>query len=348
MRSGTSRGPYIDLRDLPTDLAERDAILLKIMGSPDTRQIDGLGGAEFVTSKLCMVEPSKRKGIDIDYLFAQVIIDKPVVDTSPTCGNMMAAVAPFAIEKGWIKTTHPETRVMIYNHNTKSTIETVVQTPNGVINYSDGDAEIKGVPGTGAPIIMNLFNQAGGKTGKLFPTGNRMDQIQGVDVSIVDAGNIMMLARASDFGLTGKEDKAFFANNKTLMAKIESIRQEAGRMAGMGDVSKIVLPKVGLLLKPQAGGNIKSMYLTPHSLHPAHAVSGAVCIGTACKAKGTIAAELANVNEETTENIILEHPSGFIPVTIEVSGEGTNFNVEKAGTMRTARKIMDGFVYVPE
>ena len=237
---------------------------------------------------------------------------------------------------------------MIYNHNTNSKIETVVQTPNGVINYTDGEAEIKGVPGTGSPIIMNLFNQAGGKTGKLFPTGNRVDTIQGMEVSIVDAGNIMMLARAKDFGLTGKEDKAFFANNKTLMAKIESIRQEAGRMAGMGDVSEIVLPKVGLLLKPQAGGNIKSMYLTPHSLHPAHAVSGAVCIGTACKAKGTIAAELANVNEETTENIILEHPSGFIPVTIEVSGEGANFNVEKAGTMRTARKIMDGFVYIPE
>ena len=166
---------------------------------------------------------------------------------------------------------------------------------------------------------MNLFNQAGGKTGKLFPTGNRMDTIQGVDVSIVDAGNIMMLAIASDFGVTRNEDKAFFANNKALMAKIESIRQEAGRMAGMGDVSEIVLPKVGLLLRPQAGGNIKSMYLTPHSLHPAHAVSGAVCIGTAAKAKGTIANELANVNEELKEKIILEHPSGFIPVMIEVT-----------------------------
>ena len=347
MRGGTSRGPYIDMRDLPSDTAERDAILLKIMGSPDTRQIDGLGGAEFVTSKLVMAEPSKREGIDVDYLFAQVIIDKPVVDTSPTCGNMMTGVAPFAIERGWVEATHPETKVMIYNYNTNSIIETIVQTPYGDLNYTDGNVEIKGVPGTGAPILMNLFNQAGGKTGKLFPTGNRKDIIQGVEVSIVDAGNIMMLTKATNFGLTGKEDKQFFAENKALMTKIESIRQEAGRLAGMGDVSEIVLPKVGLLLAPQAGGSIKSMYLTPHSLHPSHAVSGAVCIGTACKAKGTVAADLAVVTEKAEEQIILEHPSGFIPVMIAVSGEGDTFTVEKAGTLRTARKIMDGFVYVP-
>jgi len=348
MRGGTSRGPYLDLRDLPSDEKERDAVLLKIMGSPDLRQIDGLGGATFVTSKVVMAEPSKREGIDVDYLFAQVIIDKPVVDTSPTCGNMMSGVGPMAIERGWVKATHPETIVRVYNYNTNSTMESIIQTPNGEINYTDGDLEIKGVPGTGAPIVMNLYNQAGGKTGKLFPTGKRKDVIQGVEVSVVDAGNIMMHARASDFGLTGKEDKQFFADNKALMTKIESIRQEAGRLAGMGDVSEIVLPKVGLLLPPQVGGTIKSMYLTPHSLHPAHAVSGAVCVGTACKAKGTIANELATNNEELVEKIILEHPSGFIPVVIEVTGEGEDFTVAKAGTLRTARKIMDGFVFVSE
>ena len=347
MRGGTSRGPYLDLRDLPSDETERNQLLLKIMGSPDIRQIDGLGGAEFVTSKVVMAAPSEREGIDVDYLFAQVIIDKPVVDTSPTCGNMMSGVGPMAIERGWIKVTHPETKIMVYNFNTNSIMETIVQTPNGEINYTDGDLEIKGVPGTGAPIQMNLFKQAGGKTGKLFPTGNRRDTIQGIEVSVVDAGNIMMHARASDFGLTGKEDKQFFAENKELMQRIESIRQEAGRLAGMGDVSDIVLPKVGLLLAPQTGGSIKSMYLTPHSLHPAHAVSGAVCVGTACKAEGTIANELANINKDTKERIILEHPSGFIPVVIEVSGEGDTFTVEKAGTLRTARKIMDGFVFVP-
>lgn len=345
MRAGTSRGPFLDLRDLPKDIEKRDKMLLKIMGSPDKKQIDGLGGAAFVTSKLVMVQPSERIGIDVDYLFAQVIIDRPIVDTKPTCGNMMSGVAPFAIEKGWVKATHPETTVMVYNFNTDSTIEMVVQTPNGKVNYSDGDFAIDGVPGTGAPILMNLSGIAGGATGKLFPTGNRKDNINGLDVSIVDAGNLMMLMKADDLGLTGLEDSKFFATNKALMTQIESTRLQAGLKAGLGDVSDSVLPKVGILSKARVGGTIKSQYLTPHSLHPTHAVSGAVCIATASKAKGTVAADIANVSDELAEKIILEHPSGVIPVNIEVAGEGNNFTVIKAGTLRTARKIMEGDVF---
>lgn len=345
MRSGTSRGPFLDLRDLPTDIAERDAALLKIMGSPDTRQIDGLGGAVFVTSKVVMVQPSEREGIDVDYLFAQVIIDKPVVDTKPTCGNMMAGVGPFAIEKGWVKATHPETIVHVYNFNTNSTIDIIVQTPNGEVNYIEGDLKIDGVPGTGAPVLMNLSGIAGGATGKLFPTGKRKQTINGLSVSVVDAGNLMMLLKAEELGLTGLEDAAFFKENTELMSRIEATRREAGLLAGLGDVSESVLPKVGILSAPRVGGNIKSQYLTPHSLHPTHAVSGAVCIGTAAKAKGTIAAEIAQVNNEAFEKIIIEHPSGVIPVEISVSGEGDGFTVETAGTLRTVRKIMDGHVY---
>lgn len=345
MRAGTSRGPFLDLRDLPKDIATRDKILLKIMGSPDTKQIDGLGGAVFVTSKLVMVQPSERQGIDMDYLFAQVIIDKPIVDTKPTCGNMMSGVAPFAIEKGWVKATHPETKVMVYNFNTRSTIEMVVQTPNGAVNYTNGDFAIDGVKGTGAPILMNMSGVAGGATGKLFPTGHRKDTINGVEVSVVDAGNLMMLLKAEDIGLTGLENKAFFDKNKALMAQIEAVRLEVGLRIGMGDVSESVLPKVGILSKPRVGGAIKSQYLTPRFLHPTHAVSGAVCIGTACKAKGTVAADLAVVGDAVAEKIILEHPSGVIPVQIEVAGEGDDFTVVKAGTLRTARKLMDGFAY---
>lgn len=345
MRAGTSKGPFLDLRDLPDNVEERDRILLKIMGSPDKKQIDGIGGAAFVTSKMVMVQPSEREGIDVDYLFAQVFMDKPIVDTKPTCGNMMSGVAPFAVEKGWVKAKHPETTVKIYNFNTNSTIEMVVQTPNGEVNYCEGDFAIDGVPGTGAPILMNLSGIAGGATGKLFPTGNRKDIINGLEVSVVDAGNIMMLVKAEDLGLTGLEDRAFFEDNKELMAKIEATRLEAGLKAGMGDVSESVLPKVGILSKARKEGNIKSQYLTPRFLHPTHAVSGAVCIGTASKAKGTVAADLANVNDDSFEKIIIEHPSGLIPVNIEVSGEGDHFNVETAGTLRTARKLMDGYVY---
>lgn len=345
MRAGTSKGPFLDLRDLPLKETSRDEILLKIMGSPDKKQIDGIGGAAFVTSKLVMVQPSERPGIDVDYLFAQVIIDKPIVDTKPTCGNMMSGVAPFAVEKGWVTPTSPETTVMVYNFNTQSTIEMLVQTPNGKVNYTDGNLKIDGVPGNGAPILMRMSDVAGGATGKLFPTGNRKDVIHELEVSVVDAGNLMMLVKATDLGLTGLEDSTFFEENKNLMSRIESLRVEAGLKAGMGDVSESVLPKVGILSAPRAGGNIKSQYLTPRFLHPTHAVSGAVCIGTAIKAAGTVAAEVATVSTALKEKIIVEHPSGVIPVEMEVAGVGDEFTVVKAGTLRTARKLMDGYVY---
>lgn len=345
MRSGTSKGPFLDLRDLPAQTEERDRVLLKIMGSPDKRQIDGIGGSVFVTSKAVLVQPSEREGVDVDYLFAQVIIDKPIVDTKPTCGNMMAGVGPFAIEKGWVKIETPETTVKVYNFNTDSLIDIIVQTPEGKVNYTNGDCEISGVPGKGAPILMFLSGIDGGATGKLFPTGNRKDRIKDIDVSIVDAGNLMMLVKAEDLGLTGLEDHKFFTENISLMTQIEAIRIEAGLRCGLGDVSESVLPKVGLLSKPRVGGSIKSQYLTPHSLHPSHAVSGAVCISTASKAPGTIAAEIAVVTNSPTERIIVEHPSGIIPVEIEVSEGEMDFSVVRAGTVRTARKLIDGQVY---
>lgn len=344
MRAGTSKGPFIDLRDLPSDTADRDRVLLKIMGSPDARQIDGIGGAAFVTSKVVMVQPSEREGIDVDYLFAQVIIDQPIVDTKPTCGNMMSGVAPFAIEKGWVKCTAPETKVMVYNFNTNSTVEMIVQTPDGAVNYTEGNFAIDGVPGTGAPILMNLFNIEGGATGKLFPTGNRKDVIQGHEVSVVDAGNIMMHISAQSLGLEGTEQPDFFAANPDLMGTIESIRIEAGKRAGMGDVSNSVLPKVGILSTPRSGGSVKSQYLTPHTLHPTHAVSGAVCISAAAKAEGTVASEVAMVSEENREKIIIEHPSGQIPIQIHVD-TSDEFKIISAGTLRTARKLMEGQVY---
>ena len=174
MRAGTSRGPFLDLRDLPRDRSARDKALLRIMGSPDATQIDGLGGAAFVTSKVVLAEPSQRDGIDVDYVFAQVIVEQPIVDCRPTCGNMMTGVGPFAIEKGWVEATDPETAVMIYDVNSDSVIETIVQTPGGQVNYCDGDLEIHGVPGKGSSVRMNLFGVAGAATGKLFPTGERM------------------------------------------------------------------------------------------------------------------------------------------------------------------------------
>lgn len=345
MRAGTSKGPFLDMRDLPSNIAERDKILLRIMGSPDPRQIDGLGGTETVTSKVVMAQPSTRKGIDVDYLFAQVDIANPIVDTNPPCGNMMAGVAPFAIEKGWVKPTHPETRVMVYNINTNTIIEEIVQTPNGVVQY-DGKVKIDGVPGTASPIIMNLFDQVGTKTGKLMPTGKPKEEIQGVSVTLLDAGTPMVLMKAADLGVTGLEDAAFFETHKDLMAKIEAIRLEAGLRMGLGDVKNSVLPKVGLLSKPsEAGHHIRSQYLTPHTLHPAHAVTGAICVGTALKIKGTVAAEVGTTNGEAKEMVIIEHPSGVIEVNLVMEVNGDQTFVKSAGTVRTVRKIMEGFVF---
>ena len=347
MRSGTSKGPFFDLRDLPSTHKERDRVLLRIMGSPDANQIDGLGGATFVTSKVVMVQPSERPNVDVDYLFAQVSIDSPIVDTRPTCGNMMAGVGPFAIEKGWVKATQPQTSVRVYNINTDSYIEIIVQTPNSIVNYTEGECMIDGVPGTAAAVVMNVSDVGGGTTGTLFPTGRRKDTIEGVDVSVVDSGNLMLLFKASSLGLTGRETSSFFDENTKLMSRIEQVRLRVGREIGLGDVSDSVLPKVGILSKPQAHGHIKSQYFTPHTLHPTHAVSGAICVATAMLASGTVASEVGRTarSDMAHQTIIVEHPSGVIPVEMTVDIASENFKVVKAGSLRTVRKIMDGVVY---
>ncbi|MGH1362786.1 MAG: PrpF domain-containing protein [Calditrichia bacterium] len=216
MRGGTSKGPFFDLRDLPSYEEQRSKLLLRLMGSPDVSQIDGLGGAKTVTSKVVMVRPSSRTGIDVDFLFAQVEIENSIVDTGPTCGNMMTGVAPFAIERRMVISEHPETKVRIYNINTDSTSEAIVQTPKGIVQY-DGETTIDGVPGTAAPIQMNLFDQHGVKTGKLFPSGKTREQIGGVEVSLVDSCTALMLLKAEDIGLSGEEGKEFFLQNPDVM-----------------------------------------------------------------------------------------------------------------------------------
>lgn len=343
MRGGTSKGPFLDLRELPNDVQERNNALLRIMGSPDTKQIDGIGGASFVTSKVVMVQPSEREGIDVDYLFAQVFIDEALVDTLPTCGNMMSGVGPYAIEKAWVKVTGDKTSVQVYNINTDSTAEMIVHTHDHGVKYA-GDFSIDGVPGSGAAILMRMQGIEGGATGKLFPTGSRKDLIQGKQVTLFDAGNIMVHMKASDFGLTGMESGDYFLDKPQLMNQLESIRLEVADRAGMGDVSNSVLPKIGLLSKPRKGGNIRSLYFTPKTLHPTHAVSGAVCVTSSALCEGTIAYEVADT-EGWSEQLILEHQAGIIPVELSVQSDQDNFIINSAGTYRTARKLMDGHVY---
>ena len=347
MRGGTSKGVFFDMRDLPADTATRDKILLKVMGSPHPRQIDGLGGSDFLSSKVVMVQPSEREGIDVDYLFAQVAIEEPIVDTSPPCGNMMSGVGPFAIERGMVNASDPETVVMIYNINTNSVIEALVQTPHGIVEY-EGDTQISGVPGAAASVVMNLFDQVGGITGKLFPTGKLRETIDGIEVTCIDVTTPVMHINASDFGLSCTEPKEFYENNTKLMQRIEAMRREAGRRMGLGDVSNIVLPKVALLTEATEEGNIKSHYFTPHTLHAAYPVTGTINVSSAALIEGTIASDVANVKGLSKEKITIEHPAGIIEAVIESSGSGLSFNVKKAGIIRTVRKIMDGFAFFPE
>ena len=352
MRGGTSKGPYFRLADLPADPALRDAVLLAVMGSPDMRQIDGIGGADTLTSKVAIVSPSTRPDVDVDYLFAQVSIDEAFVDTSPSCGNMLAGVAPFAIESGMVTARDATTDVRIHNVNTRSLIEIRVQTPGGRVRY-DGDAAIDGVPGTAAPVLCKYMDVVGSKTSGLLPTGRPMDDIQGIAVSCVDVAMPLVFLRAAELGIGGDESRAALNANTELLERMEEIRLQAGRLMGLGEVRGRVIPKVALLSEPSQGGHIRSRYFTPLSCHAAHAVTGGICLATCCLLPGTVAAELAVPVEpprpgKTAERtLVIEHPSGKLDIELgyRVSGDGFEFGY--GGVVRTARRLFEGHVFIP-
>lgn len=348
MRGGTSRGPYFRIEDLPADTATRDRVLLAVMGSPDVRQIDGIGGADPLTSKVAIVSRSKRPGIDVDYHFAQVLIDKALVDTSPSCGNMLSGIGPFAIERGLVKPTGETTLVRIYDVNTDTKIEATISTPGGRVEYG-GAAAIDGVPGTAAEIKLAFLDAIGSKTGKLLPTGNLRDTIDGIEVTLIDVTVPMMIARADAFGLTGYEGKEHFAADTKFFARMEKMRRIAGEMMGLGNVADKVVPKVAILSAPRdPGGTVTSRYFTPDKLHQAHAVTGGACVASCCALKGSVADGIAKVKGSDTEMIYIEHPSGVIDILLEKRGAGKDMIVDRVGVVRTARKIMAGEVYVPD
>ena len=343
------------LKDLPADPEVRDRVLLAAMGSPDRRQIDGLGGADMLTSKVAIVSSSQRPGIDVEYRFAQVWLDKAIVDTAPSCGNMLAGVGPFAIERGLVAPAGDETRGRIYDVNTGSRVEAIVQTPGGVVTYV-GDERIDGVPGTAAPVVLNFSDVVGSKCGALLPTGAVQEEIDGVPVSCIDVAMPMVIMRAGDLGLSGY-DSGEIGGDSMLMERIEKIRLEAGRRMGLGDVAETVVPKVGILAPPRRGGAVYSCYLTPHHVHAAHAVTGAICVACCVSIRATVASGVARPSAEqltgpAAENAVatvrIEHPSGAIDVRLEMEGGGAELRVRSAGIVRTARKIMDGRVFVPE
>ena len=354
MRGGTSRGPFFLLEDLPADPEVRDRVLLAAMGSPDPRQIDGLGGATTVTSKVAMVSPSQRPGIDVDYRFAQVWLDKAIVDTAPSCGNMLAGVGPFAIERGLVTPDADETRVRIFDVNTGSRIEAIVQTPGGTVTYA-GDQRIDGVPGTAAPVVLSFSDVVGSKCGAMFPTGAVQEEIDGVAVSCIDVAVPMVMMRAGDLGINGY-DPDEITGNAVLMRRIEKIRLEAGRRMGLGNVAESVVPKLSILALPRRGGVIYSCYLTPHDIHSAHAVTGAICVASLTSVQATVSCDVArlpvgpNVHPSTgtIASVCIEHPSGAIDVSLQTKGGGVGLEIHRADIVLTSRKIMVGELFLPK
>ncbi|MHB2266502.1 4-oxalomesaconate tautomerase [Aliihoeflea sp. PC F10.4] len=346
MRGGTSKGPYFVTTDLPADEAARDRVLLAAMGSPDSRQIDGLGGADTLTSKVAMVSPSAREGVDVDYLFAQVSVTDALVDTAPSCGNILAGVGPFAIERGMVAPKNGETAVTIFNINTSSRIEAVVRTDENGVVYA-GETEIAGVPGTAAPVRLNFMDIVGSKTGKLLPTGALREEIDGIDVTLIDVAVPMMIFRAADLGKTGYETPAELDADTAFFARMEAMRKIAGERMGLGDVTGKVIPKVAMLAAPKNGGHIAARYFVPHKAHAAFAVTGALCVSTCATLEGSVSDGLADRPEGDDRVILIEHPTGEIDVALKTSGSGPELAVVSGGAIRTARKLMTGEVHVP-
>jgi len=341
MRGGTSKGAYFLREDLPSNAEERDAFLLRIMGSPDKRQIDGMGGADPLTSKVAVISPSTKEGVDVDYLFLQVFVDQPIISDQQNCGNILAGVGPFAIERGLKAADGDETRVSIHMVNTGQIAVATVQTPDGQVRY-DGDARIDGVPGSAAPVPLQFLDTAGSTCGALLPSGRAVDEIEGVRVTLIDNGMPCIVFKAADVGASGYETREELDTNEALKARIEAIRLKAGPMMNLDDVTDKSVPKMMLVAPPRDGGAVTVRSFIPKRAHASIGVLGAVSVATACLIKGTPASEVADIPDGLRKTLSIEHPTGETTCVMELDDSGA---VLSAAMLRTARKLMDGVIY---
>ena len=341
MRGGTSKGGYFLAEDLPGDTAARDAFLLRAMGSPDVRQIDGMGGADPLTSKVAVVAKSAREGVDVDYLFLQVFVDQPLVTDAQNCGNILAGVGAFAIERGLVPASDGETPVTIYMENTGQIAVARVATPCGEATYG-GEAKIDGVPGRAAAVPLTFKDTAGSSCGTLLPTGNAVDVVEGVEVTMIDNGMPCVVMRASAMGITGKEAPEELEASAALRKKLEGIRLACGPMMNLGDVADKSVPKMTMVSPPTSGGAIGTRTFIPHRCHKAIGVLGAVSVATACLTPGSPAHDLADRGTGPERNLSVEHPTGEMTVVATLDQAGA---VKEAAILRTARKLMDGEIF---
>ncbi|MGD1956741.1 MAG: 4-oxalomesaconate tautomerase [Sphingomonadales bacterium] len=341
MRGGTSKGGYFLGEDLPKDKALRDAFLLRVMGSPDLRQIDGMGGADPLTSKEALISKSSRPNADVDYLFLQISVDQAIVADQQNCGNILAGVGPFALERGLVEPAQGTTRVRIFLKNTRQIAHATVSTPDGSVSY-EGNAQIDGVPGTHAPIPLEFFDTAGSLCGALLPTNNRVDEFNDVACTLIDNGMPCVVLLAQDLGITGYESREALDANAALKARLEAIRLSAGEAMRLGDVKEKTVPKMVLVAPPRQGGAITTRSFIPHRAHASVGVFAAVSVATACLLEGTPAAKVAQLNRSQHMTVPVEHPSGTMQCILRLDQSG---NVTSAGIVRTARKLMDGVVF---
>jgi 4-oxalomesaconate tautomerase len=344
LRGGSSKGAYFLAHDLPSDALERDALLLRIMGSPDARQIDGIGGAHPLTSKVAVIAPSADESADIDYLFLQVGVGEPVVSDRQNCGNLLAGVAPFAIERGLVAAPdNGEFSVRIKMLNTGSVATARLHTAGGMPIY-EGETAIASVPGTAAAIALEFEDIAGGSTGSLLPTGNTFDDIDGVCCTLVDNGMPVVVMAAEELGVTGYESCEELEQNQQLRAKLEAIRLDAGQRMNLGDVTSTTIPKLTMVAPPRDGGHLCTRTFIPHRCHDAIGVLGAVSVATAALLPGSPAhAMMGDLDGDVVQ---LEHPTGVFDAVIEIRQHaGGPIHVQRAGIIRTARKLMDGTVF---
>ncbi len=354
MRGGTSKGPFFLEADLPADQATRDKVLLAVMGSPDKRQINGLGGAHPLTSKVGIVRKSGTPGVDLDFLFVQLQPDSDLVDTTPNCGNMLAAVVPFALERALVQPQGELSTFRVLTLNTGMQCDVTVLTPQGVkgrqVEY-DGDARIDGVPGSAAPIRINFLDTAGSVAASLLPTGNVKDVLDvpaqdgaaafSIEVTCIDNGMPLVIFRAADLGRSGYESVAALNADVELKKRIERLRIVAGHAMGLGDVTARNYPKMTLIAAGQAGGAISTRSFIPHVCHDAIGVLAAVTVGTACVLRGSVCDGIAVMPEGASKTVSVEHPSGEFSLELETDPARPQ-QVTQAALLRTARLLMQG------
>lgn len=343
MRGGSSKGLYFLASDLPSDTETRDQLLMALMGTPDRRQIDGMGGAHPLTSKVAVVTRCEHGVGEVDYLFLQLGVERAIVTDRQNCGNLLAGIGPFAVERGVVEASDGQATVRIHMLNTDGVAKASFVCEQGMPIYS-GDTAISGVPGTAAPITLDFENIAGGSTGSLLPTGNSVDHLDGAAATLIDNGMPVVVMAAEALDVTGYESCEELEANETLRSRLERIRLEAGQLMNLGDVSDTTVPKLTMVASPKNGGNLSTRTFIPHRCHQAIGVLGAVSVATAARLPGSPASDLVE-GVADSDVITLEHPTGTFDAVIDLSMEDGDPVVRRAGILRTARKLMDGEVY---